>query len=145
MQHPAEVIKTNVIGTQNIFETAHEAGVRYVVAASSSSVYGQDSVAPFSEDQMCDTPISPYASTKRACEHFGHTFSHLYKMPITMLRFFTVYGPRGRPDMAALKFIQKIDSEQPIDKYGTGDMIREFTYIDDIVDGILRSVDRPNG
>lgn len=109
VEHPEEVIHINVLGTQTVFECAKTHEVRYIVAASSSSVYGVDSVAPFSEDQLCMKPISPYACTKRCNELFAYTFHHLYKMPITMLRFFTVYGPRGRPDMACLKFIQKID------------------------------------
>eukprot|EP00933_Yihiella_yeosuensis_P052783 TRINITY_DN50909_c0_g1_i1.p1 TRINITY_DN50909_c0_g1~~TRINITY_DN50909_c0_g1_i1.p1 ORF type:complete len:325 (+),score=65.98 TRINITY_DN50909_c0_g1_i1:103-1077(+) len=141
IEHVDENVLTNIQGTTNILECARDFKPKNVVCASSSSVYGESSVAPFSEDQVCDKPISPYAATKRACELFGHTFHHLYKTPITMLRFFTVYGPRGRPDMAAFKFIDKITKGQPIDKYGDGSMIREFTYIDDIVDGVIASID----
>merc|ERR1712194_538022 len=102
--------------------------------------------APFSEDQVCNQPISPYAATKRSNELFAHTFNHLYQIPITMLRFFTVYGPRGRPDMAAYKFIHKISKGDAIDKFGDGSMIREFTYIDDIIAGVLRAIDvQPTG
>merc|ERR1719262_1979710 len=122
-------------------DCAPEFQVKNVVCASSSSVYGDTSKAPFSEDQLCAKPISPYAATKRACELFAYTFHHLYKLNITMLRFFTVYGPRGRPDMAAFKFINKIHKGQAIDKYGDGSMIREFTYIDDIVDGVVKACD----
>lgn len=137
-----ENVSINVTGTTNVFELCHKYGVENVAAASSSSVYGKSSKAPFSEDQTCDKPVSPYAATKRADELFGHTFHHLYKLNITMLRFFTVYGPRGRPDMAAFKFIDCIHHGKPIDKYGDGSAIREFTYIDDIVDGVIASIDR---
>lgn len=142
IEHIDSNIATNIVGTINIFENCRDFGVKNVVAASSSSVYGKDSTAPFSEDQRCDTPISPYAATKRCCELFGHTFHHLYKLNITMLRFFTVYGPRGRPDMAAFKFINCIYHDKPIDKYGDGSAVREFTYIDDIVNGVINSIDR---
>lgn len=141
IEHVDENVATNILGTTNILECARDYKPRNVVIASSSSVYGQSSVAPFSEDQICDKPISPYAATKRACELFGYTFHHLYKINITMLRFFTVYGPRGRPDMAVFKFIDRITKGQSIDKYGDGSMIREFTYIDDIVDGVIASID----
>lgn len=137
-----ENISINITGTTNIFELSRAFKVENVAAASSSSVYGKSSTAPFSEDQVCDKPVSPYAATKRACELFGHTFHHLYKLNITMLRFFTVYGPRGRPDMAAFKFINSIQHGKPIDKYGDGSAVREFTYIDDIVDGIIQAIDR---
>lgn len=141
IEHVAENIATNITGTTNILECARDLGARNVVCASSSSVYGESSVAPFSEDQVCDRPISPYAACKRADELFGHVFHHLYKMPVTMLRFFTVYGPRGRPDMACFKFIDRITRGVAIDKYGDGSMIREFTYVDDIVDGVVSAID----
>lgn len=136
-----ESASTNILGTTTILEMARDFKPKNVVIASSSSVYGESSVAPFSEDQICDKPISPYAASKRTCELFGHTFHHLYKLPITMLRFFTVYGPRGRPDMAVFKFVDRISRGEPIDKYGDGSMIREFTYVDDIVDGVIASID----
>merc|ERR1711953_717869 len=142
IEHLDSNIKTNIVGTINIFQLSRDFGVKNIVAASSSSVYGKESTAPFSEDQRCDTPISPYAATKRSCELFGYTFNHLYQLNITMLRFFTVYGPRGRPDMAAFKFINNIYNEKPIDKYGDGSAIREFTYIDDIVAGVIAAIDR---
>lgn len=141
IEHVDENIATNILGTTNILECARDFKPRNVVCASSSSVYGDSSVAPFSEDQVCDKPISPYAATKRADELFGFTFHHLYKLPITMLRFFTVYGPRGRPDMAVFKFVDKISKGEAIDKFGDGSAIREFTYIDDIVDGVIASID----
>lgn len=145
VQNPTDVGVTNVDGTNIILEVSHEYKIPNLVCASSSSVYGANSVAPFGEDQTCDKPISPYAASKRANELFAFTHWHLYKTPITMLRFFTVFGPRGRPDMAAFKFIKKIDNGDPIDKYGDGSAIREFTYIDDIVDGVVRSMNTPNG
>merc|ERR1712050_694091 len=141
VQNPTDVGVTNVDGTNIIIEVSHEYKIPNLLCASSSSVYGANSVAPFDEDQTCDKPISPYAASKRANELFAFSHWHLYKTPITMLRFFTVFGPRGRPDMAAFKFIKKIDSGDPIDKYGDGSAIREFTYIDDIVDGVLASID----
>jgi UDP-glucuronate 4-epimerase len=140
-----EQLNTNVTGTVVLLELARKHSVKHCVLASSSSIYGADSIAPFSEDQKADHPISPYAASKRACELFGHTYHHLYKIPVTMLRFFTVYGPRGRPDMAAFKFIQRVSAGQPIDKYGDGSAIREFTYVDDIVSGVVAAVDRPDG
>eukprot|EP00926_Amoebophrya_sp_RCC4398_P002038 GSA120T00002860001.1 len=141
VQNPCEVIMTNVIGQQRILDAVKKYKVPYAVCASSSSVYGVSSTAPFSEDQICNQPISPYAASKRSCEMFGHAFNHLNKIPLTMLRFFTVYGPRGRPDMAAFKFIQKIDKGEPIDKFGDGSAIREFTYVNDIVNGVVLSID----
>lgn len=141
VDNPVSVIQTNIVGTQVVFEIAREFKVPYIVAASSSSVYGISSTAPFSENQTCNQPISPYAATKRSNELFAFTFNHLYGVPVSMLRFFTVYGPRGRPDMAAYKFIDKISKGVPIDKFGDGSMIREFTYIDDIVNGVVSSID----
>lgn len=145
VDNPQSVILTNVLGTQVVFDMCYKHNVGYIVAASSSSVYGESSVAPFSEDQVCNAPRSPYAASKRANELFAYSYNHLYKKPVTMLRFFTVYGPRGRPDMAAFKFIDKIQKGKAIDKFGDGSAIREFTYIDDIVDGVLRSIDRVPG
>jgi UDP-glucuronate 4-epimerase len=135
-----ENFELNVTATAVLFELCRKYDFAHIAAASSSSVYGTSSTAPFSEDQLCLQPISPYACTKRCCELLAYTFSHLYPdLPITMLRFFTVYGPRGRPDMACLKFIKKIENNEPIDKYGDGSAVREFTYIDDIVDGVVRA------
>ncbi|CAD7942536.1 unnamed protein product [Amoebophrya sp. A25] len=142
VEHPAEVVRINVEGQQVILDAVKKFKVPYAVCASSSSVYGASSVAPFSEDQKCDLPVSPYAATKRSCELLAHAFCHLTGIPVTMLRFFTVYGPRGRPDMAAFKFIDKIGKGQPIDKYGDGSAIREFTYVDDIVNGVVLAIDK---
>ncbi|KAF4750620.1 hypothetical protein FOZ63_011936, partial [Perkinsus olseni] len=117
---------------------------RKVVAASSSSVYGDSSTPPFKENsESADKPVSPYAATKRSCELFAETYAHLYGLDIIMLRFFTVYGPRGRPDMACFKFIDAIDSGRPITKFGDGSMIREFTFISDIVEGVLAAIELP--
>merc|ERR1712194_15622 len=141
VDNPVSVIHTNISGTQGVFDTAREFKVPYIVAASSSSVYGASSTVPFSEDQACNQPVSPYAATKRSNELFAFAFNHLHKIPITMLRFFTVYGPRGRPDMAAFKFIDKISKGEKIEKYGDGSSIREFTYIDDILKGVTQAID----
>lgn len=145
IEHLDENIEVNIVGTTNILETARDFGVKNVVCASSSSVYGLGSTPPFDETQICDKPISPYAATKRCCELFGYTFHHLYKLDVTMLRFFTVYGPRGRPDMAAYRFIKKIDAGEPIERFGDGSAVREFTYISDIIDGVVASLRNPNG
>ena len=141
VENVEEVIDINIMGTITILEAARKKGIKDLVIASSSSVYGQDSLSPFSESAKCDRPISPYAASKRACELFGHTYFHLYNFNVTMLRFFSVYGPRGRPDMACLKFIDKIHNDIPIDKYGDGSAVREFTYIDDIIQGVLAAID----
>ena len=140
VEHPAEVMILNVIGTQRVLDMAKEFKVPYVVASSSSSVYGMSSVTPFSEDQPCNKPVSPYAASKRANEMQAHAWHHLTNIPVTMLRFFTVYGPRGRPDMAAFQFIDKITKGEAIDKFGDGSAIREFTFVDDIVHGIMLSI-----
>jgi len=145
LDHLDENIEVNIVGTTNILEAARDFKVSNVVCASSSSVYGIGSEAPFEESQICDKPISPYACSKRCCELFGYTFHHLYQLNVTMLRFFTVYGPRGRPDMAAYRFIQKIHEGTPIERYGDGNAVREFTYISDIIDGIMAAVRKPLG
>ena len=144
VENVEEVIDINIVGTITILEAARKKGIKDLVIASSSSVYGQDSASPFSETAKCDRPISPYAASKKACELFGHTYYHLYNFNVTMLRFFSVYGPRGRPDMACLKFIDKIHNDVPIEKYGDGSAVREFTYIDDIIQGVLAAIDLPS-
>ena len=116
VENVEEVIDINIMGTVTILEAARKRGIKDLVIASSSSVYGQDSTSPFTENARCYRPISPYAASKKACELFGHTYYHLYKFNIIMLRFFSVYGPRGRPDMACLKFIDKIYNGIPIGK-----------------------------
>ena len=135
----------NIRGTLVLLEAARKAGVRHFVFASSSSVYGENPKVPFSEDDFVDHPISPYAATKKAGELLCHTVHHLSGMPVTCLRFFTVYGPRQRPDLAIHKFTRLIDEGQPIPVFGDGSTSRDYTYIDDIVDGVVRAIDRPDG
>jgi UDP-glucuronate 4-epimerase len=135
----------NVRGTAAIFEAARQAGLRKVVYASSSSVYGARATPPFREDGDVDHPVSPYAATKRACELLAHTYHHLYGMDLIGLRFFTVYGPRQRPDMAIHRFTQLIDEGRPAVVYGDGSAQRDFTYVDDIVQGVLAALDRARG
>lgn len=130
----------NIIGTQNIFEAAKSFGVKKIIYASSSSVYGENKKVPFSEEDSVDTPISPYAMTKKSNELLAHTYHHLYSIDTIGLRFFTVYGPRQRPDLAINKFTRMIDSGEAIPFYGDGSTRRDYTYIDDIIDGVLRSL-----
>jgi UDP-glucuronate 4-epimerase len=138
-------VDTNVRGTQNILEVMHEHGITKMVYASTSSIYGNDTVAPFKEDASGNHPVSMYAATKKAGELIAHVYSSLYLMDITCLRFFTVYGPWSRPDMAMLSFAQKIDRGEAIDIYNNGELKRDFTYIDDIVDGFVKAVEKPQG
>jgi UDP-glucuronate 4-epimerase len=143
IDHPRTYVHSNVAGHLNMLELARHAGtVEHMVYASSSSVYGGRTDTPFLETDRCDKPVSLYAATKKADELFSHTYSHLYGIPQTGLRFFTVYGPWGRPDMAYWTFTQKILAGKPLPLFNHGDMLRDFTYIDDIVDGILRIVTR---
>ncbi|STX81354.1 protein capI [Legionella busanensis] len=136
--NPHAYIDANIQGFMNILEGCRYNDVQHLVYASSSSVYGSNTSLPFDESQNIDHPISLYAATKKANELMAHTYSHLYNLPTTGLRFFTVYGPWGRPDMALFKFTQAILANKPIDIYNHGKMIRDFTYIDDIVEGIIR-------
>lgn len=131
----------NIMGFINMLECAVKYKVRNFVYASSSSVYGNNKKIPFAETDPVDTPISPYAATKKANELIAHTYSHIYKLPTTGLRFFTVYGPWGRPDMALFKFVKNIINDQTIEVYNHGKMSRNFTYIDDIVSGNLVALD----
>jgi UDP-glucuronate 4-epimerase len=142
---PAGYAETNVAGTAVMLEAARKPGVGHVVFASSSSVYGARSVAPFRESDPVDEPVSPYAATKRAGEILASTFHHLYGLPVTCLRFFTVYGPRQRPDMAIHRFTRLIDQGREVELYGDGHSERDYTFIDDVVDGVLRALDRPRG
>lgn len=142
---PAGYSETNVTGTALLLEAARTTRTRNFVFASSSSVYGVRSTAPFRESDPVDEPASPYAATKRAGEILGATFHHLYGLPVTCLRFFTVYGPRQRPDMAIHRFTRLIDEGGEVEVYGDGQSHRDYTFIDDVVDGVLRSVDRPHG
>ncbi|MBE9528767.1 MAG: GDP-mannose 4,6-dehydratase [Proteobacteria bacterium] len=136
--------EVNGLGTLNIVEAAKGIGLKNFVFASSSSVYGLNSKVPFSESDPVTCPISPYAATKRANELMLYTYSHLYNIPVTCLRFFTVYGERGRPDMAIAKFTALIDEGHSIPVYGDGSAIRDFTYIGDIIDGVVGAIDTPH-
>ena len=138
LENPRAYISANIDGFMNILEAAKEHNIEHLVYASSSSVYGSNSLMPFSEDQNVDHPLSMYAATKKANELMAHTYSHLYNIPTTGLRFFTVYGPWGRPDMALFMFCKSIIENKPIDIYNHGQMQRGFTYISDIVEGIIK-------
>ncbi len=135
----------NINGTMVLLEAANKHKVGKFIFASSSSVYGNNEKVPFSEDDNVDFPISPYAATKKACELICHTYHHLYGIDLTCLRFFTVYGPRQRPDLAIHKFSKLIEQEKSIPVYGDGSMMRDFTYIDDIIDGIIAAMNKCEG
>ncbi|MHC4265954.1 MAG: GDP-mannose 4,6-dehydratase [Planctomycetota bacterium] len=135
----------NINGTLVLLEAARKCNVKKFIFASSSSVYGNNKKVPFSENDPVDHPISPYAATKKACELICHTYNHLYDINITSLRYFTVYGPRQRPDLAVHKFSLLIEQDKPIPIYGDGTMIRDFTYIDDIIDGTIAAIDKCEG
>ena len=135
----------NVKGTVVILEAAKKFGIKKLVFASSSSVYGNNKKVPFAESDNVDFPISPYAATKKACELICYTYSHLYNIDMSLLRFFTVYGPRQRPDLAIHKFARLIEDGKPIPVFGDGSMRRDFTYIDDIIDGVVASMDNCRG
>lgn len=141
LERPMDYVKTNIFGTVNILECMRQYGVKKMVFASSSSVYGNCSATEFSEDLRVTEPISPYAATKSACEQLLFTWHHLYGISVVALRFFTVYGPRQRPDLAIRKFAHKINAGEPIQMYGDGTTKRDYTYIDDIVDGICAAID----
>jgi len=143
LDHPHAYADSNLVGFLNILEGCRNTKVEHLVYASSSSVYGGNTQLPFSEHDAIDHPISLYAATKKANELMAHTYSHLFNLPTTGLRFFTVYGPWGRPDMALFKFTRAMLAGEPIDVYGQGQMVRDFTYIDDIVEGVLRVLDKP--
>ncbi len=131
----------NVRGTMNLLEAAKENGLPGFIFASSSSIYGNSKKVPFSETDFVDNPVSPYAATKKACELICHTYHHLYGLNISCLRFFTVYGPRQRPEMAIHKFTRLIDQGKPVPMFGDGSSRRDYTYIDDIADGVLKAID----
>ncbi len=143
LEDPRTYLDVNIMGTQTILDACRELGIGRIVAASSSSVYSGCQNPPYCEDLTADRPLNPYAATKRANELMGFSYSHLYGLRITMLRFFTVYGPRQRPDMAIHKFARLIDAGKPVPMFGAGDTVRDYTYIDDIIDGVVRSIDRP--
>ena len=141
LENPLAYVDTNLLGFANILEGCRHHGVEHLVYASSSSVYGANTHMPYSVHDNVDHPYSLYAATKKSNELMAHTYSHLYNIPTTGLRFFTVYGPWGRPDMAPIKFSRKIMAGEPIDVYNFGKHRRDFTYIDDIVEGVIRTLD----
>jgi UDP-glucuronate 4-epimerase len=141
LEFPRAYIDTNVTGTFNVMEVARELSVGHLLMASTSSVYGANEDMPFAETQQADTPLTIYAATKKANEMMGHSYAHLWDMPVTMFRFFTVYGPWGRPDMALFKFTKGILEGTPIDIYNHGQMYRDFTYVEDLVRGIRLLID----
>ena len=141
IENPRAYVDSNLAGFVNILEGCRHGGVEHLVYASSSSVYGANTALPFSVHQNVDHPLSLYAATKKSNELMAHTYAHLYRLPVTGLRFFTVYGPWGRPDMALFLFTSKILAGEPIDVFNNGEHARDFTYIDDIVEGVVRSLD----
>jgi len=145
LENPRAYIEANVIGTFNVMEAARAAQVDHLLMASTSSVYGANETMPFDENQKADTPLTIYAATKKANEAMGHSLAHIYDLPVTMFRFFTVYGPWGRPDMALFKFTKGILEGTPIDIYNHGDMWRDFTYVEDLVRGIRGLIDAVPG
>jgi len=143
LQNPHAYVDSNLVGFVNLLEGCRHAGVKHLVYASSSSVYGGNTRMPFSEHDNVDHPVSLYAASKKANELMAHTYSHLFELPTTGLRFFTVYGPWGRPDMALFLFARAILEDRPIDVFNHGRMQRDFTYIDDIAEGVVRTLDHP--
>jgi len=141
IDHPEKYIDANLVGFANVIEGCRQSKVGHLVYASSSSVYGTNHKIPFSTNDPVDHPMSLYAATKRANELMAHTYSHLFALPATGLRFFTVYGPWGRPDMSPIKFARAILSGESLQVFNRGDMVRDFTYIDDIVEGVIRAMD----
>lgn len=141
IENPAAYVQANLVGFANMLECARHNKVGHLVYASTSSVYGANTALPFSEGQATSHPVSFYAATKKANEVMAHSYAHLYRLPCTGLRFFTVYGPWGRPDMALFKFTRSILAGERIPVFNRGEMVRDFTYVDDIVDGVIRSMD----
>jgi UDP-glucuronate 4-epimerase len=142
IQNPLAYIDSNVVGFANVLEGCRHNGVEHLVYASTSSVYGANTAMPFSVHQNVDHPLSFYAATKKANELMAHTYAHLYQLPVTGLRFFTVYGPWGRPDMALFLFTKAILADKPIDVFNYGNHRRDFTFVDDIAQGVVRAMDR---
>ena len=145
LENPALYQRVNVEGTVNVLEAARERGVKKITIASSSSVYGVNSKVPFSEADPIFSAISPYAASKLACEALGHVYHHVHGMDVCMLRFFTVYGPRQRPDLAIHKFARLMQSGQPIPVFGDGNTSRDYTYVDDTVDGVIAATEKEFG
>jgi UDP-glucuronate 4-epimerase len=145
LENPRAYIDANIVGFMNILECCRHGGIEHLVYASSSSVYGANRKLPFAVEDSVDHPVSLYAATKKSNELMAHTYSHLFALPTTGLRFFTVYGPWGRPDMALFLFTRKILAGEPIDVFNFGQHTRDFTYVDDIVEGVIRTLDRVPG
>lgn len=143
LENPRAYLQSNLVGTFNLMECARELAVEHLLMASTSSVYGANTEMPYSERDKADTPLTFYAATKKANEAMGHSYAHLWRLPTTMFRFFTVYGPWGRPDMALFKFTRGILEGTPIDIYNHGEMYRDFTYVADLVRGIRLLIDTP--
>jgi UDP-glucuronate 4-epimerase len=143
LENPRAYIESNLVGTFNVMELARMRSVGHFLIASTSSVYGANPATPFIESDRTDHPLTLYAATKKSNEVMAHSYAHLWSIPTTLFRFFTVYGPWGRPDMAPLKFIEAIENGRAIDIYNHGDMERDFTYIDDLVEAIVRLIDVP--
>ena len=141
LENPGAYISANIVGTFNVMELAREFEVGHLLAASTSSVYGANEDMPFFEVDQTETPLTLYAATKKANESMMHSYAHLWKMPITMFRFFTVYGAWGRPDMALFKFVRNTIEGKPIDIYNNGEMVRDFTYVSDLVEAIARLIE----
>jgi UDP-glucuronate 4-epimerase len=141
IEHPRTYLETNILGTFNILELIKKHKIIHTLIASTSSVYGANTLMPFTENQKTETQISFYAATKKSCEILSHSYSHIHNLPITNFRFFTVYGPWGRPDMALFKFVKGIKENTPIDIYNNGEMKRDFTYISDLVKAISLLID----
>ena len=138
LENPSSYINSNIISTFNILEVCKKFKLKHLMISSTSSVYGDNKVKPFKETHKTDSPLSIYAATKKSCEVLSHSYSHIYEIPITLFRFFTVYGPWGRPDMAIFKFTNAIINNKIIEVYNRGNLDRDFTYIDDLVDGIVK-------
>ncbi|MCW1383835.1 NAD-dependent epimerase [Novosphingobium sp. KCTC 2891] len=143
IENPRAYVESNIVGFTNILEASRHNGVEHLVYASTSSVYGGNQAMPFSEHLGADHPLQFYAATKKANELMAHSYSHLYRLPTTGLRFFTVYGPWGRPDMALFLFAKNIIAGKPIDVFNYGNHTRDFTFVSDIVEGVIRALDRP--
>jgi UDP-glucuronate 4-epimerase len=143
LEHPEAYCQSNLVGSFNVLELARRLAPRHLLLASTSSVYGGNESMPFHERDRTDHPLTFYAATKKAMEDMAHSYSHLWGLPTTVFRFFTVYGPWGRPDMALFKFVKSTLEGQAIDVYGEGRMSRDFTYIDDLVEGIVRLMEKP--
>jgi UDP-glucuronate 4-epimerase len=145
IENPDVYVQSNIIGFHYVLEACRYFPPRHLMHASSSSVYGANAKIPFVEDDKADSPMSLYAATKKGNELMAHAYSHLYEIPVTCLRFFTVYGPRQRPEMAIHKFTRLIYEQKPIPFFGDGQTIRDYTYIDDIIQGLVAAIDRPFG